>query len=133
LTGALTKGSAGAYTLDILDDGGIPLDSYTLATFASTTFLATSFTLDMPTGYVGHLVETKTSLTLDVTSGSGQEPGHSESADLATAGNASAMPASTIDAGSSLSITPTPEPGSAMLLIFGGAALLGWRRRQRLV
>jgi autotransporter-associated beta strand protein len=131
LTGALTKGTAGAYTVNILDDGGIPLTSYTLATFASTTFLATSFTLDMPTGYVGQLVETKTSLILDVTAGSGQEPAHTEGAEITMAGDSGGTPTQTIDGGSSLSVTPTPEPGSAMLLAFGGAGLLGWRRRRR--
>ena len=79
LTGALTKGSAGAYNVDILDDGGIPLGNYTLATFASTTFSATTFQLELPGNYVGHLVETSTQLILDVTAGSGQQPAQFDS------------------------------------------------------
>jgi autotransporter-associated beta strand protein len=131
LTGALTKGSAGAYTLDILDDGGIPLGNYTLATFASTTFAPANFTLEMPLGYAGQLTKTSTSLILDVESGSGQLPAHSESADLTMAADPAGTPMQTIDSdNSSLSVTPTPEPSSALLLAFGGCALLSWRRRR---
>jgi len=133
LTGALTKGTAGTYNVDILDDGGIPLGNYTLATFASTTFAATSFTLDLPGNYAGHLVETSTSLTLDVTAGSGQQPAEFDSvasSDPAPSGDPAAIPTPTGFGSDSLSVTPTPEPGSALLLAFGGAGLLGWRRRQ---
>ncbi len=63
LTGALTKGTAGAYTINISDVGGIGNQSaYTLSTFASTTFLASDFTLTLPAGFSGALVETSTSL-----------------------------------------------------------------------
>jgi len=34
------------------------------------------------------------------------------------------------DSASQLVVTPAPEPGSALLLAFGGAAILGWRRRR---
>ena len=127
LTGALTKGSAGSYFVDITDAGGLSQTSYTLATFASTTFSASSFTLAMPTGYSGHLVETSTSLILDVDSGSGEQPAHSES--VAHAEFFAAEDSISADS-SSLTVTPTPEPGSVLLLAFGGATLLGWRRRR---
>ena len=65
LTGALTKGTAGAYTITITDAGGIGNQfAYTLSTFASTTFLASDFTLALPAGYSGALLETTTSLNL---------------------------------------------------------------------
>jgi hypothetical protein len=31
----------------------------------------------------------------------------------------------------SITMTPTPEPGSALLLAFGGTSLLGYRRQRR--
>ena len=134
LTGALTKGTAGTYTVDIVDDGGISHTSYTLATFASTTFSATTFQLELPGNYSGHLVETSTQLILDITAGSGQQPAHADSIasgdSVASEENPAAIPTPTGFGSDTLSVTPTPEPGSAMLLAFGGAALLGWRRRR---
>ena len=60
---------------------------------------------------------------IDLDSG-GQQPAHSD------------IPAKTVadtsfeTSSSDLTVTPTPEPTSAALLAFGGAALLGWRRRR---
>ncbi|HEY3901222.1 MAG TPA: hypothetical protein VGM54_21615 [Chthoniobacter sp.] len=39
--------------------------TYTLATFASTTFIESDFTLELPVNYTGTLVETSTSLVLE--------------------------------------------------------------------
>ncbi|WP_165920171.1 autotransporter domain-containing protein [Chthoniobacter flavus] len=64
LTGALTKGAPGAYNLELINTG-IPLQqAYTLATFASTDFLASDFTLTLPAGYSAALIETGTSLSI---------------------------------------------------------------------
>jgi len=128
LTGALTKGSLGAYTIDLVD-AGITQSSYTLATFASTTFQPTNFTLELPAGYTGSLVETSTSLSVDLTfvGLAAMQP-----AALVTYGTAmtQSLDQATSDSASQLVVTPAPEPGSALLLAFGGSALLGWRRRQ---
>ena len=63
LNGALTKGSAGAYTLDI-SVGTVSQTVYTLATFSGTNFAAGDFALALPAGYSGILEETPTSLNL---------------------------------------------------------------------
>jgi hypothetical protein len=66
----------------------------------------------------GTLVETKTSLLLEnVVAGSIEI-------------DETLVPGSTPGLGSTLELTPTPEPGSALLLILGGSAVLGWRRRR---
>jgi len=53
LTGALTKGTAGTFGVELTDAGGIFSQShYQLATFASTTFVAGDFTL-APTSFAG--------------------------------------------------------------------------------
>jgi len=69
VTGALTKVAnkegGGAYTLQITDAGGIgDQTTYTLATFASTTFAAGDFTLTLPAGFSAALLETGTELDL---------------------------------------------------------------------
>jgi len=107
-------------------------DIYTLVTFASTTFAATNFTLELPTGYVGTLVETSDSLQLDLTvapavvSSAVPEPALEASEDVVS-GSAFTEPAV---AAPQFSVTPTPEPGSAHLLGLGAGGLLGWRRRR---
>jgi autotransporter-associated beta strand protein len=133
LAGALTKGSAGTWTIDLLD-AGAPASptTYTLLTFASTTFKSSDFTLvDGPGLTGGSLAIVGGSLVI-----SGVEespPGHSQSpaADLSNTSSSQStfetgeMPGSTV-----ANLTPTPEPGSALLLAFGTGALLGWRRRR---
>ncbi len=156
LTGALTKGTSGAYKLNLID-AGITQSSYTLATFASTTFAPTNFTLTLPAGYTGVLVETATSLSVNLThaeqvigeidSGgtftlNGNQPGGTSTQPIAggglTAGftmNASLRMSDSIaplDSGlATLTVTPMPEPGCAALLAFGSIALAGRRQRRR--
>ena len=66
LTGALTKElGSGSYTVDIADDGGITLGTYTLATFNSTNFVPTDFALELHNTYVG---------TLSITGGKESHP-----------------------------------------------------------
>jgi hypothetical protein len=154
LTGALTKGSAGTFTIDIFD-GGIPSTAtdFTLMTFASTSFLPTSFKLELPASITGGtLVETATSLELE---GVQEAPAQDEQPEGGTLvvrqetipapGTASIVLPSgdqpilaMSDSLSSSSVvtqavelTPTPEPGSTLLLAFGSAALVGWRRRRK--
>lgn len=141
LTGALTKGAAGTFTLDLID-AGITQSTYTLATFASTTFAPSDFVLELPANYTGTLVETTTSLILENLVGPqphGEAPGAtspfpSDANELSVpAIDASAFGLSTLgtDDSATLAITPAPEPASATLLAFGASVLLGWRRRRR--
>ncbi|HEY3837424.1 MAG TPA: autotransporter-associated beta strand repeat-containing protein, partial [Bryobacteraceae bacterium] len=125
LTGALTKGSAGAYKLDLINAGLVSTDTYnlTLLTFASTTFSLADFTIELPVNYTGTLVETKTSLMIENLV---DPPPSVESPALAAPGSTE----NTLDTPATLTVTPTPEPGSATLLAFGAGALIGWRRRK---
>jgi hypothetical protein len=131
LTGTLTKGTGTGFTINIENDT-IVTGNYTLATFASTTFSLSDFTLDLPNGVSAILVENSKSLVLDITSA--QLPAHGE--ETSTDSDLSNGVVVNTTSGSSSSFTPseplqpTPEPGSALLLAFGGATLLGWRRRR---
>jgi hypothetical protein len=140
LSGALTMGTGtGSFTLDLVNAGITTQSSYILATFASTTFAATDFTLILPSGFTGTLVETSTSLEIDNLITHGQS-GHTEDTQLSDASVSSDAITPTSDSLSSpasdsfstpANLAPTPEPGSAVLLAFGGCALLGWRRKRR--
>jgi autotransporter-associated beta strand protein len=126
LTGALTKGTAGTFTIDIENDG-LATGNYILAAFASTTFSLSDFTLDLPNNVSAILVENSKSLILDIT--------HTEEASAPAESDLSNSAIADTTSGSSSftpnePLQPTPEPGSALLLAFGGATLLGWRRRR---
>ncbi|HSI11004.1 MAG TPA: autotransporter-associated beta strand repeat-containing protein, partial [Chthoniobacter sp.] len=155
LTGALTKGGTGTYQINILDDG-LTATSYTLATFASTTFAQTNFTLSLPAGDTGNLILTGTSLVLDVTSvaAGGSSSQHAASpgsgpvyGDLTVATSTfggtsvqtidsgllttSSAPDSSLTFSPTVTLTPTPEPGGIALLAVGALSLLGGQRRRR--
>jgi autotransporter-associated beta strand protein len=71
ITGALTKGTTGTYTINITNDGATQPD-FTLATYSSTNFLASDFSLALPSGFTGALAVTGTQLDLLLTfAGSG--------------------------------------------------------------
>jgi autotransporter-associated beta strand protein len=125
LSGALTKGAAGTFTLDILN-AGITKTTYTLATFTSTTFTLSDFTLDLPVNYTGTLVETSTSLILEDL----LDPPPPAGVELPTSGLADNGNNGPTDSGIS-TVIPTPEPASTALLFLGVAALFGRRRRLR--
>lgn len=139
LTGALTKGSAGTYAIDILD-AGLTQTSYPLVTFASTTFSSFDFTLNMPSGDTGVLVESGTSLTLQVLTVGGS-PSHAElpastSSEFSISDTQSGQLAFASDSGTSSSPTmttsfvATPEPGGIALLAVGSLPFFGKRRRR---
>jgi hypothetical protein len=133
LSGALTKGTSGTFTIAISGNGAVG-EAYTLATFGSTTFASSDFKLELPEGYTGHLVETATSLTLDLDSfvppafvaSAMFVDTNAVSENLLTPNQAVAQG----NSGGSLSVTPAPEPGSALLLALSAGAVLGWRRRR---
>jgi autotransporter-associated beta strand protein len=136
LTGALTKGTAGAFTLDLLD-AGITQSTYTLATFASTTFSLSDFVLELPANFTGTLVETKTSLVLENLVDTAP---HADSANITASFAGDGAASFNQPADSSTAFTqsdtlsqayPTPEPGSATLFSLAASLVLGWRRRRR--
>jgi fibronectin-binding autotransporter adhesin len=133
MSGTLIKNTAGTFTIDLLKAGTLA-QNYTLMTFSGTNFSASDFTLELPAGYSATLVETGTSLSLtslmhgeEPAAGVSPTPGRSDTPDDLTS---SFSPGSDSSAAAGLSVSPAPEPGSAALLAFGGAALLGWRRRR---
>jgi len=130
LSGALTKGSGGTFDLDIVDDGmtTTPAD-YTLLTFKSTNFQLSDFNLELPAGIAGTLVETSDSLMLD-NAVNEELPAPAEGAALADTPVSEDSTEPAVSTPETIVVTPTPEPGSAMLLSLGGIALLGWRRRR---
>ena len=129
LSGALTEGTAGTFTLEILD-AGITSNptNFTLMTFASTTFAQTNFTLELPTNVTGTLVETSTSLSItDLV-----EPKHSDAVSLPTPLDAELTGESVSSFNATAYTIPTPEPGVAVLPVLGASAVLGWRRHRSL-
>lgn len=143
LTGAFNKGTAGSYTLDLVD-AGVTAGVYTLATFTSTNFLTSNFTLELPAGFDGTLEETSTSLKIDLSVHTSSEKpapliADEEPAGIATGPTDLGVSPSLVESSASLSgsdpapitLVPTPEPGSTLLLAFGGSMVLGWRRRRK--
>jgi autotransporter-associated beta strand protein len=126
LSGALTKGTTGSFTLNLID-AGIALSSYTLATFASTTFAPANFTILAPTGYTASLVQTSTTLGVNLTAlPHAQLPGGTLSL------RASQLPVDQSDEEfTSFTAVAAPEPGSAALLMLGAGTFLGRRRRRQ--
>jgi hypothetical protein len=126
LSGALTKGLAGTYDIEI-DDAGITTGNFTIATFASTTFAPADFTLQLPANATGSLIDNGHSLVVDITGVTHNEslaaPDTLASADASPQDSAATPPAFT-------NVVATPEPGSAALLALGAPAVLGWRRRR---
>ena len=129
LTGALTKGTGTGFTIDIENDT-IVTGNYTLATFASTTFSLTDFTLDLPNNISAILVENSKSLVLDITQAQLPAHGDETSSGLSDGAVADGMSGSSSSFTPNEPLQPTPEPCSALLLAFGGSLLLGWRRRR---
>jgi autotransporter-associated beta strand protein len=133
MSGSLIKNTAGTFTIDLLKAGTLG-QNYTLMTFSGTNFVASDFTLELPAGYSATLIETTTSLSLtsiltgeEPAAGVSPTPGRS---DLPDDLGSSFPPGFDSPAVPGLSASPAPEPGSAALLAFGGATLLGWRRRR---
>jgi autotransporter-associated beta strand protein len=134
LSGKLTKGSAGVFTIDILD-AGIQPGTYTLVTFSATTFAQSNFTLELPANYTGTLMETSTSLVLENLTELpvGSEKAEARASSLALPASAPpemAYPDSESFGSPGTDLVATPEPGGAVLLLFGGGIIFGHRRRR---
>ena len=137
---ALTKGTAGTYIH--AGSSRMPRSrrtSYTLAIFASTTFSPNpTLTLELPVGDTRHAGQeildqphVYSCCVVRRTLPEAPPSNAARSRDLPGDSFSSFSPRSDSPASpSDLSLTPTPEPTSAALLAFGGAALLGWRRRR---
>jgi hypothetical protein len=100
-----------------------------LLTFASTTFSLSNFTLELPAGYTGTLVETSTSLW--ITNLQDPPPGHDELAATAIASNPDTNGSAANPFGESAGLIPAPEPSGALLLGLGSVAILCWRRHRK--
>jgi autotransporter-associated beta strand protein len=136
LTGALTKGTAGTYAINIVD-AGITQTTYTLATFASTTFAPTNFTLTLPAGDTGNLTLTSTSLLLEITSVAPASPGQQPASPdyggtLTITGSGGGSPTQTVDSGelstgdSGVTVTAlTLSGGTSSLTLSGGGSTIG--------
>ena len=122
LSGALTKGSTGTYTLNLLNAGLVSTSTYnlTLVTFASTTFTAANFNLELPANYTGTLVVTSTSLEIDNLDRS--PPSATDQPLAQTDLPAPETETTSSDQATPPNLTATPEPGSILLFAFGGAA-----------
>lgn len=142
LSGALTKAGAGTWNIQLEDvglahTGLVSSKIYTLLTFSSTNLTLANFNLELPLFVGGTLVETKTSLLLeDVVampfplSGSGPAEEPAEGGEISLVAGGAEAPAGGLGSSSELSsLTPAPEPGSALLLVLGGSVFLGRRRR----
>jgi hypothetical protein len=140
LSEVLMKGSAGTFTLNLIDAGvGLTPVTETLMTFSSTTFSLANFHVVLPADVSGTLVETKTSLEIQnlvalprSVRGLAESQPEAVTADFAST---DFTPSSAMDSQLAdqpvMAVMPAPEPDAVALLAFGGASLLGWRRRRR--
>ena len=136
LSGALNKGSAGAFDIDILNVGiTTTATNFTLMTFSSTNFSLSDFTLELPMNVTGTLAFNATDTALIVENLKDPPAGSSElpadvggSIQAASQMIASELPGSsfTSDPSSPASggtagsqLIATPEPGGAALLFLG--------------
>jgi autotransporter-associated beta strand protein len=138
-SGALSKGMLGTWNIQLVDDGvSSTPTTYTLLSFSSTNFVQANFHLELPAGLSGTLVETRTSLLIENL----VEVPH-ESLPLANSDEAGSSPVDSVSVDGSnfvefasqselTAIVPAPEPGSAVLLVFGGSALFHrrWRKQK---
>jgi len=155
LTGALTKGTAGTFTIDLINAGlNTTANTDILMTFKSTTFSLSDFTPELPMNVTGKLAFNTNKTELEFINlmdppPSSQSPNGDDTGGelIVSASNNPSNPQdgttnSVRDLGSSTSDlgattvsdpgAPTPEPGSALLLTLGAGTLLGWRRRRRM-
>src|SRR5262249_43065950 len=110
--------------------------------FGSTDFTlgdTSVFQLNLPSNLTGDLVLNANDLEIDNLHDSGTtssaDSSSSDAAVAAVAANTAVLDTSTPNLTAAFSdspsvLTPTPEPGSGLLLAFGGSVLLGWRRRR---
>ena len=126
LSGPLTKGSAGAFTLDLLNASvGLTPVTETLLTFASTNFSLSDFTLQLPMDVTGTLAFNANKTALEIENLVDPPTGQS----LPSSSGDSGAPANAgIDVANA---TPTPEPSSAALMLLGTGLLFGRRCRTR--
>ncbi|HEY3898205.1 MAG TPA: autotransporter-associated beta strand repeat-containing protein [Chthoniobacter sp.] len=152
LSGALTKGSAGTFDIDILNTGiTTTATTVTLISFSSTTFSLSDFNLELPVNISGTLAFNATDTALIIENLKDPPPPSSEMPAEVTGATLSAIQTASFDAsdasGSNLSsdlssgqntgvssgseLIATPEPGGAALIFLGVGTLLGWHRRRR--
>jgi autotransporter-associated beta strand protein len=146
LDGALTKGTAGMFTLDLTGTVSTTAKNEVLITFTSTTFSLSDFQLILPVNVTGTLAFNAAKTDLEIDNLKDPPPGPAESPraesvrveaavqEVASESLATPSDVTSIDTGASSATTnliATPEPRSAVLTLLGLAPLLGWRRRRR--
>jgi hypothetical protein len=123
LNAALTKGSAGTFTIDLENDGIASLTGYTLLTFGSTTFSLANFTVDWPAGFSGTLVESGNSLSItDLAPVTDELPAHDEAVVSGPVLTSDSGDSAGNSLGQTSNLIATPEPG-------GGAVRMRRARR----
>jgi autotransporter-associated beta strand protein len=137
LSGALTKGTTGTYTINLINMGvGTTPTTETLMTFASTTFKITDFNVVFPIDVTGTLAFNAGHTALEIDNLHDPPPPPPAPADEPTIANPNILTAPiSSDSGpsdSGFAPLPTPEPGSGALLLVGLTTLTGRRRRRLL-